>query len=102
MAEFAIGLDEVNPMCLIGYPSRREDDPILPTWDFLCWSRKKQYSFWPLNNWPSLFKKVEYWPCSFCVFIDLNFISVNKNAKKKLLFSFVGFLHNSRVFWCYS
>ena len=31
MAEFAIGLDEVNPICLIGYPSSRQDGPILPT-----------------------------------------------------------------------
>ena len=25
-----------------------------------------------------------YWPRSFCVFIDLYFVSINKNAKKNL------------------
>ena len=25
---------EVNPMCLIGYPSSRQDGHILPIWDF--------------------------------------------------------------------
>ena len=29
MAEFASGLDEVNPSCLIGCPSSRQDGPHL-------------------------------------------------------------------------
>ena len=44
--------------------------------------------FWPYNKCKSFIdqacsvKMAGYWPCSFCVFMDLNFVSVHKNAKR--------------------
>ena len=50
------------------------------------WSRKKRFSFWPQIN-PLLTKLVpSRWldiVLFLCVFIDLAFVMVHKNAKKK-------------------
>ena len=78
----ASGQDEANPV--IGYPS---DGAILPARDYPRVPQEK-FPRKPYNNlyWPSLFGQ-DGWILSsffFCEFMDLDFVSVHKNAKKEL------------------
>ena len=37
-------------MMIMADPVGRQDGHISPAWDFLHWSRKKMFSFWPYNK----------------------------------------------------
>ena len=84
MAESASGQDAANPVFWLATWMGKRGPPILSAQDFPHWSLKKKFSFWPYDksfiDQACLAKMAVCDLVRFCSFIDLNFVSVHKNA----------------------